>query len=596
MTEADLFNSLTVEQERQKEENSASAYFTKGGEREKPQGGKGRDSFRHGNQRGSKGAYKPMGEWGKKGMAPQGHCHGCHKKGHSWMECRSRPKGAVPAFLLDKDKKGRSGDAAHVDGAKTGTTFGELAAVTPLGEASFAATNKKEGWWIDSGASHNFTHSLHDFIGPLRPPEVQGVRVGDGRGIPVLGMGEVAVRGHEGRLVTLTKVHYVPTLHTKLLSANHLTAKGFEVLLTGTRCEVTKPGKGLFFVGHKEGGHDHSLVRVKMEVISMAAKGSPLPPGGEAATAQASDATGAAMLTALDPVTLAHQRLGHVAPSTIEKMVKAEAITGLDLGGKASEMPKCEVCMLGKAVRQPFPEASSTRIEAKLDLVSADLWGPTRVATVGDKCIYVLSLVDHATRMVWAFTLPNKESATVKGRLDPWRLKVERQADRKLKTLRADNGTEFLGDVQAWLTALGITRQRTTPYSPAQNGVVERWHRTMGEGIRALLLSSGLPVSFWGEALRHVVWVYNRTAHSALGGLKTPWEAWTGHKPHLGMLRVWGTMGCVHLPPPDAKAEGKLGLRGAMCVTLGVDNEAKAWRMLESLPHEGADQPRRRLH
>ena len=261
-----------------------------------------------------------------------------------------------------------------------------------------------------------------------------------------------------------------------------------------------------------------------------------------------------------------------MAPSRLERMVAAQAVTGLDLGGKPSEMPPCEECMLAKARAQPVPDASFTHVSFKLDLVSADLWGPVRVPSVGDKSRYVLSLVDHATRMVWAYSIPTKESKVVQARLEQWRVRAERQADKNLKTLRTDGGTEFLGEVEAWMKQLGISRQRSAPYTPSQNGVVERWHRTMGEGIRTLLLQSGLPASFWGEALRHVVWVYTRTAHSALPGCTTPFEAWTGRKPELGMLRVWGCMGCVRLPEPTQLQQGKLAPRGVMCVCLAVDD------------------------
>jgi hypothetical protein len=237
--------------------------------------------------------------------------------------------------------------------------------------------------------------------------------------------------------------------------------------------------------------------------------------------------------------------------------------------------------MLAKARAQPVPDASFTHVSFRLDLVSADLWGPVRVPSVGDKSKYVLSLVDHATRMVWSYPIPTKESKVVQARLEQWRLRAERQADKNLKTLRTDGGKEFLGEVEAWMKQLGISRQRSAPYTPSQNGVVERWHRTMGEGIRTLLLQSGLPASFWGEALRHVVWTYIRTAHSALPGCTTPLEAWSGRKPELGMLRVWGCMGCVRLPEPTQDKQGKLAPRGVMCVCLGVDEEAKAWRMLD---------------
>jgi transposase InsO family protein len=58
----------------------------------------------------------------------------------------------------------------------------------------------------------------------------------------------------------------------------------------------------------------------------------------------------------------------------------------------------------------------------------------------------------------------------------------------KIKTIQTDNGREFCNDadtseslLQIALEKLGITHKRTRPYSPWQNGVVERSHRVDNE-------------------------------------------------------------------------------------------------------------------
>jgi len=51
------------------------------------------------------------------------------------------------------------------------------------------------------------------------------VRVANGISVPTQGMGQVTLRGHKGKLFTLTKVHLVPDLHTRLLSVPHLAAE-----------------------------------------------------------------------------------------------------------------------------------------------------------------------------------------------------------------------------------------------------------------------------------------------------------------------------------------------------------------------------------
>ena len=193
--------------------------------------------------------------------------------------------------------------------------------------------------------------------------------------------------------------------------------------------------------------------------------------------------------------------------------------------------------------------------------------------------------------MVWPYLLPNKESAVVQSALERWAVKVERQSGHKVKTLRSDNGTEFKGAVEEWMENQGIEHQLTAPYSPQQNGRVERWHKTLGEGVRTLLLASGLPANLWGEAVQYLTWIRNRLIHKTLGD-KSPYEMWSGVKPGLSMVRTWGSMACSLLPEPAR--DGKLSPRGRMFVVLGVDNRAKAWRVLD--PQTMEVQISRNLH
>jgi transposase InsO family protein len=52
---------------------------------------------------------------------------------------------------------------------------------------------------------------------------------------------------------------------------------------------------------------------------------------------------------------------------------------------------------------------------------------------------------------------------------------VESESGCKLHTLRTDRGGEFTsGSFTAYCAELGVERHLTAPYSPQQNGVVER--------------------------------------------------------------------------------------------------------------------------
>jgi transposase InsO family protein len=70
---------------------------------------------------------------------------------------------------------------------------------------------------------------------------------------------------------------------------------------------------------------------------------------------------------------------------------------------------------------------------------------------------------------------------------------VENQTERKIKVLRTDNGGEFCGnDFEELCKKCGIERQKTTPYTPQHNGVVERMNKTLMEKERSMLNGVGL--------------------------------------------------------------------------------------------------------
>ena len=82
--------------------------------------------------------------------------------------------------------------------------------------------------------------------------------------------------------------------------------------------------------------------------------------------------------------------------------------------------------------------------------------------------------------------------------------------------------------------------------------------------------TTGLPKSLWGETLRHMAWLKNRTVMQALDG-KTPFEALYGRPPNLSTLQTWGSQVWVHNPKGS-----KLDVRTYEARWLGPDVEAKA--------------------
>ena len=96
--------------------------------------------------------------------------------------------------------------------------------------------------------------------------------------------------------------------------------------------------------------------------------------------------------------------------------------------------------------------------------------------------------------------------------------------------LRTDRGGEFTSiECAEHCAAEGVRRQLTAPYSPQQNGMVERRNGTMVAAAWSMLKAKGLPGWFWGEAVSVAVYVLNKFPTKSMGGM-TPFEAWYGKK------------------------------------------------------------------
>lgn len=95
----------------------------------------------------------------------------------------------------------------------------------------------------------------------------------------------------------------------------------------------------------------------------------------------------------------------------------------------------------------------------------------------------------------------------------------------RVRTVRTDRGGEFLSNTFAEMCDdWGIKRHFTAPYTPQQNGVVERRNRIVMNIARSLLKSKRVPGRFWGEAVRHAVYLLNRLPTKALEDC-TPFKA-----------------------------------------------------------------------
>jgi transposase InsO family protein len=80
----------------------------------------------------------------------------------------------------------------------------------------------------------------------------------------------------------------------------------------------------------------------------------------------------------------------------------------------------------------------------------------------------------------------------------------------RIKKIRSDNGTKFKNSqIEGFLEDMGI-KHEFSPYTPQQNGVVERKNRTLLDMARTMLDEYKTPNRFWAQAINTACYSINR--------------------------------------------------------------------------------------
>ena len=418
---------------------------------------------------------------------------------------------------------------------------------------ALGACNVKKRWIIDSGATCHMCNDKTDFTDFVE--QDTDVILGDGHHLKAEGSGtitlEVDKSDRKQKTCTLKDVMYVPDLSYNLFSVSRATKAGKTVDFSEADCEIVDGSQRLIATGSREGclyfldcsGNDRQQVNVAGSVSQEK---------------------------------LWHRRYGHLGIQNLKRLVVEDMVVGLR-SDMTQDIGVCEPCAEGKHHRSKFPTAGGKRGKEILDLVHSDVCGKMSTGSLSG-CEYFLTIIDDKTRYTWIYVLKHKDE--VFARFLEWKALVENSTGRKLKALRTDNGGEYTSkEFETYLKQNGIRHERTVPKTPEQNGVTERMNRTIVETARCMLVEAKLPRKFWAEAVLTAVYLRNRSPTTAVNGM-TPFEALTGDKPCVHILRVFGCLAYVHVPKDERR---KFDSKSKRCILLGYGSETKAYRLYEKI-------------
>ena len=147
-----------------------------------------------------------------------------------------------------------------------------------------------------------------------------------------------------------------------------------------------------------------------------------------------------------------------------------------------------------------------------------------------------------------------------------YRQRAEKETGKEIKSFRTDGRGEYMNNkFHTYLREAGIVKITTPPYTPAQNGLAERTNRTLTEAARCMLLDAGLGNQFWGFAILAAAHIINRMPSRVHAG-KSSFEIWTGTKPGIGHLRIFGFPTHVLILAENRR---KIDFKSAQCIFIG---------------------------
>jgi len=241
-----------------------------------------------------------------------------------------------------------------------------------------------------------------------------------------------------------------------------------------------------------------------------------------------------------------HRRLGHLGIDATCAILTKDYATGVDWTGPLSISKHCVSCLIGKHPQIPY---SNNRHHASevCELLHMDSCGPFPVLTLHKKSSF-WALLNNKSNYIHVELLVTKSDVFSAYR------KVEASWEAKssncVVAIHMDGAKELChGRLEAHLHSRGIAMQVTAPYAHSQNGKIEHFIRTLEDGFQTLLADSGLSMSFWGDTVLTMAYIWNRVPTSLLPMNMTPFEVMEHSKPDLSHLRVWGCQCFVAIPP-----------------------------------------------
>ena len=262
-----------------------------------------------------------------------------------------------------------------------------------------------------------------------------------------------------------------------------------------------------------------------------------------------------------------HMLSGHINSKYLRQV--APRIKGMEEVSRLSsktKLPVCETCNRGKSRHKPLPKKSLKRSTKLLHRIHCDMSGYIRVAT-NDGAHYFLLFIEDKTGYKFVSLLREKHEF-----LDALNHLII-QLGLAPEILRLDNAGEFHSQrAYEFYELMRIWIEVCNAYEHHQSGRAESGIGTISMRARVLIVQSGLPLRFWGFAVRYSVHIENRFLPTRPDSMMTCFEAFHGHPPDNTIIQNFGCLAFLHVDV-NRRPIKKLSETSIVCVFLWLAHD-----------------------
>ena len=265
--------------------------------------------------------------------------------------------------------------------------------------------------------------------------------------------------------------------------------------------------------------------------------------------------------------------LGHIMLRSIKRLFQQNMVKGMHITDSDSHDSGIYKAYLeGKQTRAPIPKVFNVQNPSVLHRVYLDLVGPIEPQGRNGEH-YFMTFLDGHSHYLKMVLLKSKNEA--EEQLKSLIERAEVEIGYRVNFFRSDGGREYSSDLlKKYFKLHGVHHELTNPDTPQENSSAEWVNHTILDIACTMIKESDLPESFWLYVVNYATYILNRIPTYAIEKDIIPYQAYTGNKPFVIHLRVFGCI--AHALIPKNK-RSKFGSKSLQCTHLGYSPRKKTY-------------------